>query len=212
MDETPERKPVAGMATVTLNLVLALGLAFGINAVLGPRPLAAALREGAPLVDQLLLGTALGLAFCIPVVTAVLRLPGFSRLREHSIERARMIDLRGLNPVWVSLVAGVGEELLFRGAIQPLAGLWLTSVLFALVHVQPRQYRSPTAGTVWYAAFVFLVSLLLGFLCARVGLIAAMSFHTTGDLVGLFALRFVSRAAADGTAAAPAPGGMRADD
>jgi uncharacterized protein len=36
--------------------------------------------------------------------------------------------------VQVSFFAGVGEELLFRGAIQPLIGIWLTSVIFIAIH------------------------------------------------------------------------------
>ncbi len=38
--------------------------------------------------------------------------------------------------LFLGLLAGVGEELLFRGAIQPRYGLGLTAVLFTLVHVQ----------------------------------------------------------------------------
>ncbi len=44
------------------------------------------------------------------------------------------------NTVWdwfvLSLSAGVGEELLFRGALQPVFGLTATSFLFAVAHVQ----------------------------------------------------------------------------
>ncbi len=193
------------MKTVALTFVLSLGLAFGINAVFGSRSLASALGDGAPLANQVVLGAAIGLIFSVPVVTAALRLPVFSRLREHCIVRSRMLDLRGLNPIWISLVAGTGEEILFRGAIQPLLGLWLTSAIFSLLHIQPSQYRSITAGTIWYAGFVFLVSLLLGFIYTTLGLVAAMAFHTTGDLVGLFTLRHISQAAmADGEAAEPA--------
>jgi membrane protease YdiL (CAAX protease family) len=87
-------------------------------------------------------GAAIGLSFSIPIVTAVLRLPVLFRLREHSIARSRMFDLRSFNPIWISLFAGVGEEILFRGAIQPLRGLWLTSAIFCLLHIEPNQYRS----------------------------------------------------------------------
>lgn len=44
------------------------------------------------------------------------------------------------NSVWdwfvLSLSAGVGEELLFRGALQPVFGITATSFLFAVAHVQ----------------------------------------------------------------------------
>lgn len=53
----------------------------------------------------------------------------------------RMIPLTSEfgEPGWALLLgvlAGIGEELLFRGAIQPRYGLGLTAVLFTLVHVQ----------------------------------------------------------------------------
>lgn len=37
--------------------------------------------------------------------------------------------------VLLSVVAGFGEEALFRGVIQPLSGIWLASLLFAVIHV-----------------------------------------------------------------------------
>ena len=194
MDDTVGSNPRAGLKAMALTCVLATGLAVGISAAFGPRSLTAAVWSGASLAEQGVWGAALGLLFSIPTVAAVLRVPVFARLREHSIARARMIDLRGFNPLWISLLAGFGEELLFRGAIQPLLGLLPTSVVFALVHIEPRQYRRMRAGTLWYAGFVFLVSLLLGSICSKLGLVAAMAFHMTGDLVGLLWLRHVSRA------------------
>jgi membrane protease YdiL (CAAX protease family) len=206
MNDRPAQKPVAGMKTMALTFALAVGLALGIRAAFGPGSLASTLMAGAPIASQVVWGAAMGLMFSIPVVIAILRLPVFLRLREHSIARSRMIDLRGFHPVWISLLAGIGEELLFRGAIQPLMGLWLTSAVFSLVHIQPSQYRALTAGTLWYAAFIFLVSLLLGAIYTNLGLVAAMAFHTTGDLVGLFALRHLSRiASVEGEAGGSAP-------
>jgi membrane protease YdiL (CAAX protease family) len=202
MDNLLAKKPVAGMKAMSLTFAVAVGLAFGISAAFGSRPLLSSLWDGAPLANQVIWGAAFGLIFSIPIVTAVLRVPVFLHLREHSIERSRMVDLRGFNPIWISLFAGIGEEILFRGAIQPLLGLWLTSAIFSLLHIEPSQYRSISAGTVWYACFVFLVSLLLGTVYSQLGLVAAMAFHTTGDLVGLFSLRLVSRVAiANGDAA-----------
>lgn len=36
----------------------------------------------------------------------------------------------------LALTAGIGEELLFRGALQPALGWWFTAVLFAVSHIQ----------------------------------------------------------------------------
>jgi uncharacterized protein len=159
------------------------------------RALVSILGSGAPPGSQIMWGAVIGLSVSIPIVAAILFLPIFSRLREHSLARSRMIDLRNFNPIWLSLFAGIGEEILFRGAIQPLLSLWLTSAIFALGHIQPSQYRSLNAGTIWYASFVFLISLLLGLVYSRLGLITAMAVHTTGDLVGFLSLRWLSRTA-----------------
>lgn len=78
------------------------------------------------------------------------RWPPFRRLRRqvrqlvrHLIQDATLLDIAAL-----SVVAGVGEELLFRGVIQPLAIRWTTpevglaiaSVLFGMAHAISRTY------------------------------------------------------------------------
>lgn len=58
---------------------------------------------------------------------------------------------------WLALAvgAGIGEEILFRGALQPALGIWFTSALFAIVHVQ---YGIFTPATV----VLFLLAFILG--------------------------------------------------
>jgi membrane protease YdiL (CAAX protease family) len=36
----------------------------------------------------------------------------------------------------IAATAAIGEEIAFRGALQPIFGLWPTAVLFALIHIQ----------------------------------------------------------------------------
>ena len=36
----------------------------------------------------------------------------------------------------ISVTAGVSEEIAFRGALQPIFGLWPTALIFALFHLQ----------------------------------------------------------------------------
>ena len=50
---------------------------------------------------------------------------------------------------WVlALASGIGEEALFRGALQPVVGLWLATLLFALAHFVPGAKISEVHGTV----------------------------------------------------------------
>ena len=63
-----------------------------------------------------------------------------------------------INSVWgaiaIGLCAGIGEELLFRGALQPRYGIVFTSLVFALLHVQ---YDASI-----YTVGVFAAGLLFG--------------------------------------------------
>ena len=54
----------------------------------------------------------------------------------------------------LALASGIGEELLFRGAIQPIFGLPVTSILFAVVHIQ--------YGLTPITIVVFFLGLILG--------------------------------------------------
>ena len=78
----------------------------------------------------------------------------------------------------VSLVAGVTEELLFRGALQPRFGLLLTAVLFGSAHVQ--------YGFTLATLEVFGGALVLGWLRQRTKTSACVLLHVLYDVAGLF--------------------------
>ena len=63
----------------------------------------------------------------------------------------------------LGLAAGIGEEALFRGALQPRFGLFFTSLLFAIVHSQ--------YGITISTLAVFIVGMILG--------LVRMRFNTT---------------------------------
>jgi membrane protease YdiL (CAAX protease family) len=81
-----------------------------------------------------------------------------------SFRELKSVIMRFLGPVtvpmalYLAVVTSVGEELLFRGAIQPFAGLVLTSVLFGLLHMG--QDGLVSAWSVW----AFIAGLLLGWM------------------------------------------------
>lgn len=101
--------------------------------------------------------------------------------------------LFGKLPLWTMLLmaalAGVSEEVLFRGWLQPLAGLWIASSLFALVHFPPNRYDWRHPAT-WAMVLLYLpVGLFLGWLYRwRGNLFAPMIAHALSDSLGLFAL------------------------
>jgi membrane protease YdiL (CAAX protease family) len=82
--------------------------------------------------------------------------------------------------------AGVGEEWFFRGVLQPLFGLAVSSVVFGLAHIGGKQML---AFGVWATA----MGLALGALASMTGgLIAPMVAHGLYDIM---ALQFIRRGA-----------------
>ena len=71
----------------------------------------------------------------------------------------------------VAILAGIGEEILFRGALQPVFGLFVSSLFFAIVHVQ---YGLSTATLI-----LFFVSLGMGLVRKRYSTTAAIITHAT---------------------------------
>ena len=81
----------------------------------------------------------------------------------------------------LALAAGIGEEILFRGAIQPIFGLWFTSFVFAVIHVQ--------YGFSPITVFIILLAVILGIIRRRTNTTVAIFVHVGYDFVlGLLAL------------------------
>ena len=72
-------------------------------------------------------------------------------------------------------IAAVGEELLFRGALQPVLGLGLTSVLFALIHVQ--------YGITPFLLIVLILAVILGLIRRYFSTTIAIFVHVGYDFV-----------------------------
>lgn len=90
--------------------------------------------------------------------------------------------------VLVSVCAGVGEELFFRGALQHWAGIPWTALLFVALHgyLDPRDARISL-----YGLFLTAAMMGLGLLAERTGLLAPIIAHTVIDIV------LINRLAAD---------------
>jgi membrane protease YdiL (CAAX protease family) len=85
--------------------------------------------------------------------------------------------------LWLALVSAFGEEILFRGALQPILGLWLTSIGFGLVHLDPK------GGVSVLTAWAMLAGLLLGAMVDVTGsLWPAIFVHFLVNFVGMLGL------------------------
>ncbi|MCS7308667.1 MAG: CPBP family intramembrane glutamic endopeptidase [Armatimonadota bacterium] len=91
--------------------------------------------------------------------------------------------------VLLAVVAGFGEEVLFRGVLQPVSGIWLASLLFAVVHV----LRWDSDG-IKMMLFYLPFGLLLGGLYAFTGnLWGSCVAHTLYDLIALWWMQHLAR-------------------
>jgi membrane protease YdiL (CAAX protease family) len=130
-------------------------------------------------------GWAVGAAALFHVVVGLMEwtesivLPGI-----HALEERFDYHFVGIPPLvgaaLVSLAAGVGEEVLFRGALQPRIGIVATAGLFAVLHVQ---YQVPGI------LMIFVVGLALGLLKQRTSTTFTAVVHVVYDL-GAFLLDF----------------------
>jgi membrane protease YdiL (CAAX protease family) len=84
----------------------------------------------------------------------------------------------------ISLLAGLGEELLFRGVLQPFIGVVAASLVFGAVHVGGRSF-------VGYGAWAATIGLFFGGLAVWTGgLTAPVVAHAMYDALALAYVRF----------------------
>lgn len=84
------------------------------------------------ILTQLLLGLLVG-GLVILLSSLLTRFTGWGQSFEHMV-REIFGPLAWSDCFFLALLSSLGEELLFRGALQPLLGLYPTSLLFALAH------------------------------------------------------------------------------
>ena len=134
--------------------------------------------ENAPWQTQLFRGLLFG-------ITAVLF--AFAIVGSYWFKGSRIFFtglIASINPtlahiIFYSLCAAVGEEILFRGAIQPHIGIWPASVLFIFLHGYLNPFNMPI---MLYGLFMVIISAGLGYLYALFGIYAAMLAHFIFDV------------------------------
>jgi CAAX protease family protein len=190
MDQTAERTDGFAMAVVVEGglAVLALVLAWLFHVSLRDQFAV----PGAPLAAAI----ARGVAATVPMLALFWWLvnssrPSMRQLREQVewLVREMFPSASLVQFAMVAVLAGVGEELLFRGVLQsklgewttPVIGLAITSVLFGLAHALSKLYF----------VFAVAVAFFLGWLALEYhDLIAPMIAHSLYDFL---ALAYLSR-------------------
>ena len=107
----------------------------------------------------------------------------------------------------MAALAGPCEELIFRGWLQPVVGIWIASLLFAVLHFLPSRYKWSHPVTWGMVALYFPVGLAVGWLYAwRGNLLGPMVMHSLSDSLGLlFLARAIAARARAPAASGPAP-------
>ena len=186
---TSPRTPSLKGQLVTCLLFVALALI--ITVTLHPEPLFSQWTGGRPIEMQLTIAGVFAV-LCGAGASIALRIQYFRRFLKVP-EVLQKIDLSGEKPWIVGFCAGVGEELLFRAALQPLIGLWLGAVVFAAAHI-----RTATIGSssklkrLAYMLNLAVAGVALGLVFEHLGLLAAVLIHATIDVVGLLVYRSLS--------------------
>jgi membrane protease YdiL (CAAX protease family) len=140
--------------------------------------------------------TSIGLAFALlmgliivaAVWTALVPQDVYEEQNQASEAISRSVTSVGL-AFAIAASAAIGEELAFRGALQPVLGLWPTAIIFALMH--PQYTLTP-------AALIILgVALAFGWVRQRYSTTVSILTHFWYNLIQLLALFLPTEQAAE---------------
>jgi membrane protease YdiL (CAAX protease family) len=125
------------------------------------------------------LGLQLGVAYAF-IALIVMRANVFQKLPVRVEKIVRDMKLTFWDCLFLSICAGVGEELLFRSGFQFYLGPLITSVIFVAIHgyLNPFNWRMSLYGLV-VLPFILIIS--YGFI--EYGLWFAISAHFSYDLI-----------------------------
>ncbi len=138
-----------------------------------------------PLWMQLILGLVTGI-FAALIARQIIMLDFMRPVYYKYSEIFAGLNLTWFDVIIISLCAGIGEEILFRGAIQALWGIIPTAVFFVAIHgyLNPMDWRISI-----YGLYMTLVIVLIGYFTREYGIYTAITAHTIIDLILLFKLK-----------------------
>jgi uncharacterized protein len=131
------------------------------------------------------LGIEFGIIYSF-LVLLIMRASIFQSIPDKIELLLQSLKLNIFDCVFLSLCAGIGEELLFRSGVQDILGPWFTSVLFVAIHgyLNPFNLKKSMYGLL-VLPFIILISLAY----TSFGLWFCIGAHFSYDLVLFLALR-----------------------
>ncbi len=132
-----------------------------------------------PVWQQMLWGTGYGLLIAFLGI-ALVRQPLFAETEDSFRKMILEINPSTLEIIWISLCAGIGEELLFRGLSQYYIGIWPTAFIFVSLHGYVNPFDKSMLA---FSIYLILAVAGFGYLTLGMGIISAMVAHFVYDLV-----------------------------
>jgi len=132
----------------------------------------------------ILYGLEFGIVYAY-IAILLLKAPIFDRIPlkfEHAIKAMNLTYVDGF---FLSLCAGVGEELLFRSGMQYYAGVWITSLFFIAIHGY-FSIKKPLMSLYGLVVLPFILIISVGF--DHFGLWFSISAHFAYDLILMYAI------------------------
>ncbi len=132
-------------------------------------------------MDLVSIGFGLEFGFAYAFIAYLfMKAPFFDQLPNRVDRMMDQLPLTYADGIFLSICAGIGEELLFRAGIQPLLGPWITSVVFVALHgyLNPWNWKFSMYGLI---VLPFIVVISFGFV--RFGLWFSIAAHFAYDAV-----------------------------
>lgn len=135
--------------------------------------------EGKDLFVQLILGILVGLASS-GIAWFIVTRKFFAKEKLFYSQLVSRLNLDGWAILFLSLCAGIGEEIFFRAGLQPYLGVWWTSLLFVMLH----GYLNPWNIRISFYGMVMVgIIAIFGYLFQYVGIFSAIFAHAVFDVV-----------------------------
>ncbi|MBF0441405.1 MAG: CPBP family intramembrane metalloprotease [Oligoflexales bacterium] len=178
-------KALLGSSTIVYIIMLSVGamIAYYCHGTLGKYLL---------IESPSLLGKYLCVALLGSGVLIVLNLLFEEYFASYKSLKEALVELLGpysiLMLIYLSFISAFGEEVLFRGAIQPYLGLFVTSLIFGLIHIGPGNRISS------WSLWALLAGLLLGWMYKQLGnLWPSIMCHFTVNMVSMTRIKIAYR-------------------
>ncbi|MFN3939093.1 MAG: CPBP family intramembrane glutamic endopeptidase [Chitinophagales bacterium] len=134
---------------------------------------------------QFLLGTVYGIIIS-GILLLLLQRQIMHATKDFFSMLLRQLNIQNTDILFLSVCAGVGEEILFRGALQYWLGIWLTAFVFIALHGYLNPKNKPLAI---YGLLLLIVTAGFGYLYQHSGIWSAAAAHGVIDIALMYYLR-----------------------